>query len=362
MKLLFLIVKSRRYWSDEVLKDFNITEEFNNKQGANRITLGGYIIDKYKDELEVFRPVIKNKFTGDEYIELEAFRKKCKEVDRILFLTPTPINSVATHYHQILFFNIAFEFKEKIRLVVDDAFDIHTLKKSLTLPNKFWNEFNQARYKNDLKAIKDYIEGLKYIYYNSKKLIHVLYNHSEEEIKECYGEIFNTIYSGNIFYQYPKPPENIKPISDRSSELKYAALSPQRSLENNKAYLKYYNIKDVTFIGVQGYKSLHKPEALTEQEIFNELKDSKFILALPIKKASLTWERRRIVYAMLLNAVLIPFGKDAEYLGKPFIVSKDILSKSDEELQEIANEQRDYFYSRLLTEQEIKNNFDNWLK
>ena len=64
---------------------------------------------------------------------------------------------------------------------------------------------------------------------------------------------------------------------------------------------------------------------------------------------------------MLLNSILIPYGDDAKYLGKPFILPPDILSKSDEELQNIANEQRKYFFEHILTEEDINENIKKWL-
>ena len=361
MKILFLMLKSRQYFKDVDFKDFSFVSQFNNKNGANKLTLCGMFLDDFKNDVEVFRPIISEKLDNEAEI-LNEFRQKCEEADRIVFQPPTQLNSILTKYTSVKLYNVAFEFKEKVRIIVDDAFDIWNLEKSFNLPKSFYNEWNLKRFHNDLATINSYLNNLKYCYYNTKKLIHVLYNHNIEEIKECYGDVSNTIYLANIFYKCKQFEGYSTPIKEKSDIIKYAALSPQRSLENNKKYLNYFNIKDVQFIGVKEYKNLNKPEALCEAEIFEELKTSKFILSLPIKKPSLTWERKRIIFAMLLGSILIPYGDDAKYLGEPFIIPSDILSKSDEELQNIADAQRDYFYAHLLSEEEIKNNIEMWLK
>lgn len=359
MKILFLLTRGRKYFSQDVLTDFSFSEEFLKKDGANRLTLGALILDKLNSHIDLVNPKLSE--TNINYAKLEEFDQKCKEADRIFLLTPLPVNSFVNKLEAIYYSNIAFKYMDKVRMIIDDPMDLPNFKKSLSVPKTFYNDFNIKRFHGDIDAVKKYLENINYAYYNCKKLLNVLYKHSEDEIKECYGDIANTIYLAHALDTYIHFEKNETPISERSNELKYAALSPQRQLENNKKFLKYFNIKEVNFIGVKQYKNLSKPEALSEKEIYSELYNSKFILSLPTRHKSLSWERRRIVFAMLLNAVLIPFDDEARYLGKPFILPPDILSKSDEELQDIANAQHDYFYSHVLTKDDVKNNIKKWI-
>ena len=124
-----------------------------------------------------------------------------------------------------------------------------------------------------------------------------------------------------------------------------------------------YHITEVEKIGSQQYSDLAKQiNSLSEYQILNEYCTQKFILSIPAKKPALTWDRRRILFAMMINSVLITDGSDAQYLGKPFQLDKSIFTKSDKELKSIADDQKDYFFSHVKTEKQIENTINEFLK
>lgn len=361
MKILAVFFRSRKHFKNFNLKDFDIYQEPYIKNGASKLTNICYVMQKFKNEVMTYMPNY-TKSLNDE--ELLRFENLCKDVDFIICEGPDPIYGMTAKYEELLYVKILNRFRDKLRFCMTDPISMGQAKLNTKLTKKFWNDYNVQRFRNDRELVNQFIQFNRWLYYDAKKLLYTFYFHSQEEIKECYGEDVKNVYFMNTIDVFLPLDDKQIDFEEKENGFIYACLNPHRTLQHNKTFLKKFNIKpeEVKRIGEEKYARISKDNGLSEKQIYDAYNMKKFIISFPPGKPSLSWDRRRVLFAMMQNAVLLTSSHEAKYLGEPFRLDKNVFTLSDEELKRLAKRQKDYFFSHVMSKEQSEHNILQWLK
>jgi hypothetical protein len=112
-----------------------------------------------------------------------------------------------------------------------------------------------------------------------------------------------------------------------------------------------------------GCRKLKCERLKTEKDVFQKYSEHYGVLSPAYPSSGSGWFRARYVYAALANAYLWCGDKDAEILGQPYQIPPSLVELyNEQELVELANNQKDCLFKHLTTMKEFKEKLSNIIK
>lgn len=140
-------------------------------------------------------------------------------------------------------------------------------------------------------------------------------------------------------------PADYQPPKDRQRRWIYAALQD----EGDKWVEKLYHQWPV----IPHRNKKTNNTRIGESDLLKEYAASWGILAPPYKAEGSGWQRVRFNHAAALRMVMLCDYKDAVVMGTPYVLSTpQVEPLSDEQLRDLAERQRDWFYAHIGTKQQ----------
>lgn len=348
MELLFCSQYVNEEWLN---KDFNFSKALYEKDSGLKCNLESFVYSILSKE---------NKITIVHPRDIDTIN--LNNFERIIYSPIFEFNCPFIKTYHLKTLIKLNEVKEKVRTLLPDPNTFKSLQRSATFDvniykKDYWKIINTSFTEDERLIAKEFVV---YIWNNSKKLADIFYNHSNEEILDAFTPVGNTIYLVNFSHLYDHTCEKVK-FSDKKSKIGFASINFNR--KPNKTYLKAFGITeaDIERIGPEKRMDVKYKRGLSEVELEDAYNTYKFICCPFTGGKRLSWIRSRILYAIKNGSIPLLVNHDVKYFGKPFILTKPIFEYTDEELIEIHEKQKEYFYSHLLSPEDSFKNILNWL-
>lgn len=141
-----------------------------------------------------------------------------------------------------------------------------------------------------------------------------------------------------------------QPPKDRKRQWVYAALQDEGDKWAERSYYFKWPV-----IWHRNKKTNNT--RIPESDLLNEYAASWGILAPPYKADGSGWQRVRFNHAAALRMVMMCDGRDSRFMGEPYrLFAPDVEKMSDDQLRDLAEQQRTWFYANIGTKQDALDN------
>ena len=347
-----LILSTTRYPADFVEKFEEYTHSPNPEivKGLDAMSKVYLTALKLGHQVDVYKT--RDLCNGKQKVDLSKY-------DKIFFKTEIPkclnYSLISAEVRDQLLAN-----QDKIIRVLTDPIEVIQGKEfyKAGFVNSLHTQFNIDRmHFRDDEDFENWVKMNRRLMNETTQIIPTFFDYTTEEKMKCFGEVGKHIVCIN-FSSYYKKCADIPFAEKKNAVCKCVGTMtreiPGKFFKNFK--LDPESIENIGATFIQARRVATKHMFLSEYDVQKAYAGYRFIVSPTYAANCLAWHRTRFLYSAMNGCIILGSNPEIQNYGEAYQLDSSIFTKSEKEQQAVAEAQAEWFFKRLMPDEQAVEN------